>query len=254
MANNRFHAAINRESAHTNAHNAITEFGKLNVELPTAVNQAHDALIALETRRPQQPDANAVRELYATAATDKAINEALNASTNHQARHNAWIQARADLGIAVMQQMLSHSNEIHAALAAIATPIIEDITAAAKIDEPLNALVSAGRHNEATLTANAEINVAQLQHLYDLRDRYLTPPSAATSAGHYDGSVWANPSVVHGKARGETTAATWRAGIRAGGQLAFPTHTQALNTATKAWSDYKRLNPEPKAVASHAAF
>lgn len=251
----RFHAAVNRDSAHTNAHNAIAEFGKLNVELPKAVHDAHDALIALEARQPQQPDPNTVRALYAAGATDKAIDAALADAANHQARRNAWIQARADLGITVNQQILNHANDIHTKLAEIAAPIIEDITTAAHINEPLNALVSAGRHDDATLIANADINTEQLAHLYTLRDRYLTPPGASTTAGHYDGSVWSNPSVTHGKTRGETTTAIWRAGIRVGGNLWYPRHDQALNAATKAWSEYKRLNPEPpKAVASHAAF
>lgn len=252
MSPNAFHPARDRNGAHRAAHAAITDFTALGITLPRQATTAHAALTAHETRAPQPTIS--VRDLYVNNATDKSINEALAYNATHNDRRNAWTQARADLGIATIRALINNADELHPQLASLAKPIIENITAAAQLNDGLTALVRDGRTKDAELLAHAEHHTTQLEHLYALYADYCTPPDIETEFGGYTATHWSNPRTVHGHDKGDTQWEAWRAGIRAGGQLWYPTWQQAADTANAALTQWRRENPRQPAVGGITAF
>ena len=252
MPPNAFHPARDRNSAHRAAHEAITDLTTLGVTIPGPATTAHAALTAHEAREPQPT--TSVRDLYRDHATDKTIDAALAYNTTYTDRRNAWTQARADLGIATIRALIDNADELHPQLAALAEPIIENITAAAKLNDGLTALVRDGRTKDAELLASADHHTTQLEHLYILYADYCTPPDIETEIGGYTATRWNNPRTVHGHTKGTTQWEAFRAGIRAGGQLWYPTWRQAVDTATAAFKQWKLEHPPEPAIGGVIAF
>lgn len=251
---NQYHPIRNRDGAHTGAHQIIADLTDLGLTIPAPIAVALAALIKHQDRQPQPVDHGHVRKLYADGAPDKTITEALAYAVAYNDRRNAWTQARADLGVAVHRAILNHADDIHPQLADLADRHIDHLTRAAHLDEPLVGLVRDGRTDDAQLLATADVAATHLAKLYDINIGHLTPPGTELTVGHYTATQWQDPETVRGKDKGETLWAAWRAGIRAGGQLWYPTWDQALNTATRAWDRYKKLHPREKVSGGIVAF
>lgn len=223
-----------RQITHTRARALCADLTAVGVTLPTAVTEALAALDAVDTLQPATIDPAAVAAVYATGDKKKAEAAALDLTT-HPARRAAWEEGRILAGIAVLHTVQSHGDHIVTALAEQAAPLIDTVTAAASIEtHDLSSLIREGRTADAELAARHELNAADLAHLYALRAKVTK--GAEYDVNGWDCGVWRDPRPVRDALAGRSTAITGPAelytrGVRAGGQLWFPTPGEAVHAA-----------------------
>jgi hypothetical protein len=210
--------AFNRDAvAPHRARTDCNELTELGIKLPKPVADALAVLDGIGQPTPPAPGAlvNAVLDGASQDDLDRLALAELAAPLVRDAYGRASIAAADDVTAAIR----TSRNEIHTALAKLATAAIDKLTTAATIDEPLEALVRAGRHTDAETVVAADLTAATLDRLYRTRERLLWPrgryPVAAVTR-------WREPEYAgHG----------FLEGIRAGGTLWFPDFESACELA-----------------------
>ncbi|TWS20644.1 hypothetical protein FK529_04690 [Tsukamurella asaccharolytica] len=235
------------------ARDAVATFDRLGIALPDPVLDAVAALDQVDAARPEQPDPGAVAQLIADGAPAKTVTAALEASALHGAHLSAWQQARQITGRRVTTAILDHASELHAALAEQADTAIAILEADAHIDKPLAELVRTGETDAARTVAGADHAAELLDSLGTVRDLWLKPLGSTHDASGVNCGTWRDPRALDGRLHGATTPReVFRMGIRAGGQLWFPTVDEARAAAEKIATQL-RAKAEAEAAATRGA-
>lgn len=217
---------------------AVRELNGAGVKLPGAVVDAVALLDRVSQFEP--PPAPDVSDLILAGAKQSEISAAVVQHLGAGHVQQAHSQAVQVAGERVIGAILDNRSEIHAQLRERADQLITAITAAAKITEPLAALVRAGRTTDAELIAQKDVHCEQLDRLYQLRDQYLTPRRTAYGIGHFDCGRWKDPNVVAHHARPSGTLfESWAAGINAGGVLWYPDADEAQKSAQPLYDQWE---------------
>lgn len=223
-----------RAITHTRARKLCSDLTAVGVDLPEEVTAALAHLDKVGTLEPKPIDTTAVADVYATGDAKKAAAAALDLTT-YTARRAGWEEGRILAGINVLHTIRSHGDHIVQALAEKAAPLIDTVTAGALIDtHDLSALIRDGRNHEAELAARHDLHTGDLAHLYTLRARVTK--GAEYSVNGWDCGTWRDPRPVRDALAGRATAVTGPAelytrGVKAGGELWFPTPAEATHAA-----------------------
>lgn len=242
----------------TRAHDAIGEFADRAITIPNAVTAAVELLDRIVAARPSPPDPQTVRDLILDEAKPAAIDKALLNQVAAQHHRNAWAQAVEVADRRVLAAILDHREHLHAALREQAETIIDRILRCAPITEPLAELIRQGRRDDADSVALLDGDAVELSNLYRVRDQYLTPGRDATErraaydVGGYRCDVWRDPDRVEHVPRQATVSGGYLEGIRAGGQLWFPTVEEAREAAQPLFAAWQAEQQAARAAQSGA--
>jgi hypothetical protein len=154
----------------------------------------------------------------------------------------AYTQAAISAAADALRAIMDARDMIHAQLAQRAERAISDLQAVAAMGETtIDALVRAGRTEDAKLFADQHLTGAELLALYALRDATVMPGGLkAARRGHIDCTRGADPTRIEGKlSTGSTAVDRLIIGLRAGGALWFPTCEQALAAAEPIFTDWQ---------------
>ena len=225
-----------------NAARSLDEFGiKLNTDADRCLQRLND----LKANPPTPLPHNAVAGLVADAAKPAVIDAAVAAHIGHNHRIIQHDVAINIVGQRVLDAILGDRDRLHAELALIANEVIDRLHRAAAVDESITELAKQRRNDEATVLASIDADAEQLRRLFVVRDEYLTPASEKWSTGWWSCATYSNPwDVKNPSPREETVWEVWRAEIRAGGQLWFPTIAEA-----RAASQAREPRPSDSVVA-----
>lgn len=204
---------------------ALDEFG---ITLSADTDRWFQRLNELKANPPKPLPHNAVAELVADAAKPAVIDAAVAAHVGQNHRIMAHDIAVNIVGRRVLDALLADRDRIHAALAVIANEAIDRLHRAAALEQSISELTRQRRSDEAHLLACADTDAETLRRLFVIRDEYLTPASEKWSTGWWNCATYSNPwDVKNPSPREETVWEVFRAEIRAGGQLWFPTIEEA---------------------------
>jgi len=228
---------FSRDIAHQRATDTTRDLTAVGVVLPEDVTAALARLEAhLERGRPTAPDAAALAEAYAEGATDKALDVLLAQHVAATAKAAAYAEACKRLGSHVMSALTANGDAITRQLADLAQPIIDKLEATAALTTlDVAVLVRHGDNAGADLAARAEVTAGDLSNLYRLRA--AVTHGAEYGVGGWNASMWRNPAAIRQAEATNTLrpsmtgAERYLVGIRAGGELWFPTPAEAVAVA-----------------------
>lgn len=216
------------ESAYE-AINAAQAFEQFKVTLSGEADRWLARLTELRQNAPQQPPHNQIGELIADGAKQADIDKAVAARAGAQHLLNGHQYAQELCGERVLSALLADRDRLHRELATPANALIEKLHTAATIDATVAELTKARRTDDAELIVWIDNDAETLRRLFFLRDEYLTVPGLQWSTGWWDASQFQNPwDMERPNVTDNTQWGQWRASIRAGGRLWFPTHEQAV--------------------------
>lgn len=245
---------IDYDNSAFNASEAVRVFDHLAIELSQEAQQWVQRLNDLRGNKPQPAAHDHVALLIADNAKPAAIDAAIAAHVGEAHRTQQHARAENVLGGRVLTAILDDRDRLHRELADRADTLIDKLHRAADITDNITDLVRAQRTDDAALVATIEPDAEQLRQLYYVRDTYLTPPTAQWSTGWWSCQHWAAPwSVEHPGAHDDTLWGTWRATIRAGGTLWFPTWEQATE-ASQAHEPTELLPPVNPVRGNNSTF
>lgn len=204
-----------------------------DVELPEEVFDSFLLVDRIVEATPQQPSITAVRELYLSGVGADKINAALLADLAATKNRTEHAQAHIIAAKRTRQALLDNAEELHTQLAALAAVQISHLEAVADLDgATLDALVRDGRHDDAQALVGVDVAAAELVTLWDIRDTSLWTRDGA-QVGQFDCSRWRDPRPVERLNWGasETLADRLIRGLRAGGELWYPTQSEAVKAA-----------------------
>jgi hypothetical protein len=223
---------MNTDDFSYEARSCVQRLARFDVALPGDAARWHTRLLELMASTPQAPEPNVVAELIVDGASETAVNKAIAA---HLAQHHRTQQhhhAEQIAGRRVLAAVMADRDRLHTELAATAAELINRLHAAAALDDDVAALARAGRHNDASLLANAPADAQTLSDLFQFRDWYLTPSWEHWSTGWWSCENFENPwDARHiGTVTGGDVGLwpNWRAAIRAGARLWFVPVEQAV--------------------------
>lgn len=155
-------------------------------------------------------------------------------------------------GHRVLAAILADRSRLHAELATTAEALIARLRTAAAIDKTIVELTRERRVDGAHALATVESDYAELGSLYQLRDAFLTPRgvNANWSTGWHSCARFENPWEITDAStplRDRSQWNAWRAAIRGGGKLWYPTITEAREAS-------RPHEPNVSAGAVTAAF
>lgn len=152
--------------------------------------------------------------------------------------------------------ILDDAPRIHTELAATASEIVERLHTAALIYETVADLVKARRVDNAHTLAVAESDVAELDDLYKSATNTSRHANHVGAQGWCDCSIWSNPWDIFAGHVAENDGSRWghwRAVIRSGGKLWYPSHEQAT-AASREHEHADMTKPiDPRRVAPAAS-
>jgi|SRR5690625_4178326 len=223
------------------ARETIRELTDRKVKLDAVVLDKVAALDALDALHPEEPRADAVDVAYAAGDPDGAHTAALQQLT-YEARRQAWHRAQKAASAAVLESVITHRDTIHEQLRTHADKLIARLEAAAAVEDiGLDRLLRDGREQDAKTVADAPWCESELKRLYALRDMRLRRPRETYGTRLVDTGMWRDPRTV----RGTTTLL---AGLRAGGELWFPTIEDAAAAASPIQAELDAAHqPAPRA-------
>ena len=243
-------------TAARNAIDASNQLDGFGITLGADAAKWLTKLLELRANPPVEPPANEVAELIAGSASATAIDRALAQKLGAALRAGQHMRATQIVGGRVLDAILGDRDRVHAELSTTATGIIERLHRAALIDASIIELTRARRTDEAHALAVAESDTAELSDLYQVRNNVLTTPGARWSTGWWDCAIWQTPwdtAIGHVSETDGSKWGLWRATIRAGGRLWYPTHEQAT-TASQAHEPADMLPPINPRRTGNATF
>jgi hypothetical protein len=215
------------------ANTAVSALAQFNITLPDDAQRWLTRLTELRENPVEQPAHNTVALLIADNAKPADIDRATAAHVGAQHRINQHQQAQAICGQRIIAAILADRDRLNTELATQAHELIDKLHAAATIDESVAELTKQRRTEDAELLVWVDTDVEQLRRMYFVRNEYLTPPGAQWTTGWWDCSEWQAPWLIKNPATTDSSMwSQYRASIRAGGQLWYPTWEQATEAST----------------------
>ena len=217
-----------------------------NITLPDPVNVAVQRHQAVVSNTPAPQPLSALRDAIIDGAGPEELGGILLADLGSARLLAAHNEALTHTAHTALEQLLIHRDPVHAQLAQRANELIAKLHATAVIDVPINTLIREGRHEDAKLVADVDHSAAELNALFDLRDHHLVPGGFRTlTVGHINCARWRNAPDIDGYLRGGITDG-FLSGLRAGGDLWYPTAEEAIAAAQTYWDDYVVVETERK--------
>jgi hypothetical protein len=233
----------NRDSAPYNVRDVLKQFAARNIKVPQSVNDARAVLDRVEAATPQEPEHDAIRKAVLAGADDDEINALLLADLGSTRLRAEYGQARIDAAGRVLRTILRAADELHPQLRELADEGIAKLTTVAELGgASLDTLVRDRRVKDAQALAELDIVATELDALYQLRDRFLTPGGAQafTVGGAVNAGRWRDPIAAGHYATGSTLADQFVSGLRGGAGLWFPTLDEGLAVAQPIYDKLQR--------------
>jgi len=247
-----------RSTAPFNVRDVLKQFAARNIEVPQSVNDAVAVFDRVEAATPQEPEHDAIRKAVLADADDDEINALLLADLGSTRLRAEYGQARIDATGRVLRTILRAADELHPQLRERADEGIAKLSTVADLGgASLDTLVRERRVKDAQALAELDIVATELDALYQLRDRFLTPGGGqAFSAG--SGSVnagrWRDPIAAQHYATGNTLADQFVSGLRGGpGYGSRPSTRRSPSPSRSTTSCSARPSRPPRGAAAKAA-
>lgn len=218
---------ISVKTASSKARNLYKELESRHLEIPDEVHEAIDAIASIEKLKP-----GATHDDLVMAYLDrnvKKINDTATRLASLDQSAKAWGEAAITVGVGAMDTMLRHGPAFIEQLRPQAEEAIEKVTAGAKLPADPAQLLREGRNADAEIASFHEINASDLRSLYSLRDKLGRKARWGTTT-HFDCTVWRDPKPVKNVINAVAAANAgefFRRGLKAGGELWWPTPSQA---------------------------
>jgi hypothetical protein len=232
-----------------------------SINHPPAVTEAIELWQRVRSTRPAQPGHYDIRDAVLAGADPVELGSLIVADLGAQKVQNAWSQAEQFAAQAALAAILEHRDHYHQQLAKQAAELIAKLEATAAVGgAPLDALIRAGRTDEAKLVADLEQHAAALDNIYRTRDLYLVAGGwKQLRAGQFDCSRWENPTDLEDRIGGNLTLGQgFLCGINGAGRLWFPTGEQARAAAQQlydAWeAEQIELKKQQAGVGSYISW
>ncbi|MET8795357.1 hypothetical protein ABZV91_02680 [Nocardia sp. NPDC004568] len=213
------------------AHKTWDALTRRGITMPAQVTEAMDLLTYVESVKPRNDvDHAPIAEAYLNREPAEQIAQKAAVMYAAGLQFSAWSNARDRAARGVLEALRFNHDELVAGMAELAAPLIEAIEHVARLDtHSVDALVVAGRNDDARILAELQTTVAELKALYELR-RVTTPPGFRYASGAIDCGEWQDPrKVTH--ASGANPHSYYVHGVQLGGRLWFPTVGEAESTA-----------------------
>lgn len=227
-----------RDGAQSRADSAINRLTSRGIELPSVVSEAATTLTRVRAARPAQPNVFALRDLILAGADQSEVDAEILARLGHSQHVAAWNEAAISAAVAVCRAMWDAHDELHSELKQRADVQIEHLQAVAALNEgdTLETLVVAGRHADAEKVVTVDVAAAELNALYETYQGYVVPGGPdAMLAGGADCTRWHDPRPVdhhgHNTPHAPTVTEAFLGGLKVGGELWFPSQSEALAAA-----------------------
>lgn len=245
---------LRRRNAADNAESTCQALTDRGIELPPPAAEALALLQRINDRRPPRNPVNSddIAELYLSDADTQTIDAALIARHIGTAKAQGWEKARTSAGLRTLHALTQHHEPLTRELADRAAPIIGRLEHAASLATlNLEALIRNGHAADAEVAARITIDTAELNTLYTTRHTITPRTSRDDYSGSYavngiDCGMWRDPRTVPGSEHPCRSPEHYLDALRAGAELWFPTHPEAL-AAARAIDD--ELRPEREAQA-----
>lgn len=232
---------------------AAKRLSRLGIDISEAASHWVERLLGLQRTRPEPQPHNEVAQMIANGAKESDIRAASAQHLSFDHRRTQHVEAERICGSNALHEILRDRVRLHNELAVTANELIEKIHVAARIDENLVELTRQGRGDEAYRLSVIESDTDELRECYEVRDMFLTVPGEHWKPGWWDCSQCSNPwDVAHhtiGSRGDENLWDIWRASIRAGAILWFPSLEQARAAAL----EHQPIE-QPQPQASYVAF
>jgi hypothetical protein len=235
-----------RDGAPYRVRDVLKQFGDRNIEVPDSVTTAVEVLDRVEAAAPVEPPHDAIRKAILAGADDDAINALLLQDLGHTRLRGEHGQARIDAAGRVLGAILRSRDDLHPQLRELAVAAIATLTTVAELGgASLDTLVRERRVKDAQALAEVDIAAVELDALYNLRDRFLTPGGGqALTVGHVNASRWRDPIAAGHYVSGSTLAEHFASGLRAGIELWYPTPEEAVEVAQPMYAKLQRKAEE----------
>lgn len=223
-----------RDGAQSRADNAVNRLTTRNIGLPAAVAEAVATLTRVRDARPAQPNPFTLRDLILAGANQSEIDAEVLARLGHAQHIAAWNEAVISAAVAVGRALWAAHDELCSELQQRAEVQIKHLETVAALDgETLATLLVDGRHSDAELLATVDVAATELDALYETYHHYVVEGGhQAMLVDGVDCTRWRDPRPVdhhgHSTAHTPTITGAFLGGLRAGGELWFPTQTEAL--------------------------
>lgn len=221
--------AFIRDAAPNAVRRTAADFTRRGIALPAEIRDALDQLDTLEANRPEPIGQPQLIDAYLNGATHAEINTLAVTAETCQRRTDAHREACIKHALRTENLFTAHGDELTRALAALAAPLITNLERAAELHEDLAALVRAGRHDDAAIIGQLDLDAHELQALYNVRSSVTQ--GAVWKVDWTDCSVWRDPHKLDTVDYRGTATDRYLTGIRAGAGLWFPTVDEALTQA-----------------------
>lgn len=218
-----------REGAPNYVRRLTAEFTRRGITLPDELTAALDTLDQLEAARPASIGQPQLIDAYLRGDTPAEIDTLAVAAETCQRRTDAHREACIKHALRTENLFTAHGDELTRALAALAAPLIANLERAAELEQDLAALVRAGRHDDAAIIGQLDLDAHELQALYNVRNSVTQ--GAVWKVDWTDCSVWRDPHKLDTVDYRGTATDRYLTGIRAGAGLWFPTVDEALTQA-----------------------
>ncbi|MEU4432505.1 hypothetical protein AB0F65_17620 [Nocardia rhamnosiphila] len=233
------------------AHKVCSALTHRGIKLPKQVAGALDLLNYVESVQPRnEVDPEPITAAYLNREPADKI-EVLSATIYAAGlRFSAWSQARDRAGRGVLEALRFNHEQLTTDLATLAAPLITAIEHAADLDtRNLDALVMAGRHDDARVMAELPATIAELNALYELR-RATTPPGFRYDHKTVDCGQWEDPRPVR-NVHASSVPDYYLNGTISGGKLWFPTVDEAATAARTIWTTDEQQRQAVESAAFH---
>lgn len=203
---------------------------RVKVNLPKPFQVALDKLARIEAARPVAPTPAEISDAILAEDFDLA-RQLATYDADAPTLRNTWDDAVARAAKSARRALTGHGDQITTALAKLAVPHMESLTAAAAVGgSDIAALLRDGRTKDAEVVARLEHSAGELAALYGLRDRVCEGADFGQEYGQ-DCRYWQDPrQVVLARAqssREPSRGGLYVLGIRAEAGLWFPTPGEA---------------------------
>lgn len=222
------------------------ELGALAIAMPPATANAYAILDRVAGSQPIAPDHNAVRDRILDGSDQDAIDSALLAELSATRLLAAWAAARTVAAQRIATAVHCDYEELYEALRERAEQHIEVIKRAAAVDVPLDALIRAGRSEDAAAVAQAATAVASLDVLHSLHSTIEPVQMVVDSV---DCRFWRDQrQAKHVASVGDSRCDYIIAAIRGGAELWFPSADEARGAARAIAEEYRKQWTRDEAI------
>lgn len=229
---------IDPRTAAGQAHDLVEKLSAHGIKVSKPIKDAMNALTELEAHPPVKPAPLDISDAVRAHDMDAAW-ELAHRFNSHNMIAQAYSDAVQDAGLDALTAIKADHAKIIEALRLNATRLIDKIESTVKIPTDTTALIRDGRTDDALAVAQFETDAKALKALYDLRDKVCRGIDFGKSK-RYETAVWRNPDKIvdYSGWAPSGPAEAFRNGTVKGGELWWPTPTQARERAQELDKDY----------------